>query len=78
VNFRIDALTCVGTETILFFIDGAQIGAQQLSAGATSSNFTASPGQHTVGARTASNGFVWPTSNHTFPANTVYTVVLTC
>lgn len=77
-NFKIDALTCVGSGTILFFLDGSQIGAQAMSAGSSSSSFTTSPGPHTVGARAADNTFVWPTSNHSFPPNTLYTVVLTC
>lgn len=80
VMFKVDGLTCTGTSSIQFFIDGSLVGQQTLSAGGQSSSaFTVDAGPHTVGARDAvSGGFVWPTSNITVPSNTSYTTTLTC
>lgn len=79
VIFKIDALTCTGTSSILFFVDGSQVGQQTLSAGQSSSPFEVDAGPHALGAReAASGGYVWPTTNATVPANTSYTATLTC
>ena len=78
VNFRVDGLTCTGSATILFFIDGAQIGSEALAAGNTSTSYTVTSGSHTAGARTSTSSIIWPTGNITVPANGLWTVVLTC
>lgn len=74
--FKVDALTCTGSDAIEFFIDGSSKGSQTLSAGQTSQGFSVSAGSHTVGARTST--FTWPTQTVTVPTNNSYTVVLTC
>ena len=78
VQFRVDGLTCTGSATILFFIDGAQIGSEALNAGQTSQAYLTTPGTHLAGARTATSSYTWPTGSFTFTANETFTVLLTC
>ena len=77
--FKVDALTCSGTGTIEFFIDGTSRFTQTMSAGQTSQGTSVTAGSHTAGAReTTVGGYVWPTQNVTVPANASYAAILTC
>lgn len=77
--FRVDALTCSGSGTIEFFIDGTSRFTQTLSAGQTSQGTTVVAGPHTAGAReTIQAGYTWPTQQVSVPANGSYTAILTC
>ena len=76
--FKIDALTCTGEGAIEFFIDGTSVGIEVLGGGDTSTGFTVSAGSHTAGARDLTGVVIWPTFNVIVPANSSFTIVLTC
>lgn len=82
VVFKVDAQTCGGTASIDLFIDGSLVGTEQMSSGSSSKAYTATAGQHIVGAHTtnatATSGRVWPSATVTVPANATYTALLTC
>lgn len=74
--FKIDALTCTGTDAVTFFIDGSAVGTETLSAGQTSRGYTTSAASHVAGARTPT--YLWPNTTITVPANGSITDVLPC
>lgn len=79
VLFKVDALTCVGTGSITFFIDGSAVGTQTLSGGQESQTFITTVGDHAVGAReNGGTGYVWPTQTITVVAKQIRTELLTC
>jgi hypothetical protein len=79
VQWKVDGASCTGSATVLFFVDGTQIGQAVLAAGGSPSGFfTVTVAQHTLGARTSTNSVVWPSTTVTFTANEQFTQVLTC
>lgn len=79
VSFRVDNLTCVGTSSINFYIDGALVGTETLSAGQSSSPFRVRAGPHTAGAQEATpSGYTWPNQNINVPVDANYTALLAC
>jgi hypothetical protein len=78
LSIRLDQQSCSGTGDITIFVDGASQGTYVFTGGATKS-FTASAGQHVVGASEArTGGYVWPSQNVTVPGGSAYTLVLQC
>jgi hypothetical protein len=79
VYFRIDGLTCRGSDAITFYIDGTPVGTETLAAGGyTSSPYMASIGSHALGAKEVNSPFyTWPTTFENVPAAGM-TFLLTC
>lgn len=78
VFFKVDALTCQGTGTIQFFLDGSNVGTETLSAGQTSQGYPTTAGSHVAGARLANSTYVWPNTTIQVTANGSYTDILPC
>lgn len=79
VQWKVDGASCTGSATVLFFVDGTQIGQAVLAAGGSPSGFfTVTVTQHTLGARTSTSSIVWPSTTVNFTANEQFTQVLTC
>jgi hypothetical protein len=76
-TWRLDGITCTGSGPIQFFVDGALIGTETLSAGGPASKaYPVTVGTHLVGAKEAT--FTWPNTSVSITAGLTYTSVLTC
>jgi hypothetical protein len=80
VQFKVDALTCVGSATIDFYLDGSVIGTETLSAGGSASKqYPTSAGQHVLGAAVSNTrSYVWPSANAIVPVNATFIAILKC
>lgn len=79
VYFRIDGVSCRGSDAIVLYIDGAPVGTETLVAGGAASGPHLTPiGQHGIGAKEVNAPFfTWPTTVAFVPSGG-YTTLLTC
>jgi hypothetical protein len=79
VQFKIDALSCVGAAAIDFYLDGSVVGTETLAAGGSSRQYETTAGAHVLGAAVSNtHSYVWPSSSVTVPANTALLWLLRC
>jgi hypothetical protein len=80
VVWRVDGVSCVGSDAIIFYIDGGNVGSETLAAGGAGSKpYPTSPGTHLIGAKEGNaSGYTWPNKSVVISTGATYTTVLTC
>jgi hypothetical protein len=80
VFFKIDGVSCRGSDAIVLYLDGSPIGTETLTAGgAASKAYSASAGSHLIGAKEVNSPFyTWQSTSEIVPAGGSYTHVLFC
>lgn len=78
ITFRPDAASCTGSALVELFVDGAQVGAATLAAGASSEPFPVAPGSHVVSAFSTTSFTEWDDDAVEVTSNANTTVVLPC
>lgn len=75
--FKIDPLTCTGSDLFTFYIDGTAQNNVTLAAGG-SQGYTVSAGSHAIGAKANISGKVFTGATVIVPANGTFTELLAC
>lgn len=80
VFFKIDGVSCKGSDAIKLFVDGSAVGTETLTAGGVASTgYMVSAGGHLLGATEVNSPFFsWPSTHVTVTAGGTFTQLLTC
>ena len=78
VRWTVDGATCNGSGTILFFVDGEQIGSELMAAGQSSEDYPVEAGRRAIGARAGDDSLIWPSMPADVIEGETFVALLTC